>query len=91
MKCASDKSDQARVADLKAKVEKARLEYEDLETRLYVAHPELRVQRGEAPIIKKEELSALLPDASSALLEYVVGEDETHLFVVTKENERAER
>ena len=81
-----DKPDALRVAELKAEVEKARLEYEDFETRLYVAHPELRVRRGEAPIIKPEELTTLLPDASSALLEYVVGQDETYLFVVTKGN-----
>ena len=79
-----DKSDASRVAELKAEVEKARLEYEDFETRLYAAHPEIRVRRGEAPLIKSEELSSLLPDASSALLEYVVGEDQTYLFVVTK-------
>src|SRR5829696_1936856 len=79
-----DKSDASRVAELKAEVEKARLGYEDFETRLYAAHPEIRSRRGEAPLIKSEELSSLLPDASSALLEYVVGEDQTYLFVVTK-------
>ncbi|HET6851147.1 MAG TPA: CHAT domain-containing tetratricopeptide repeat protein, partial [Pyrinomonadaceae bacterium] len=78
-----DKPDASLVSELKTEVEKARLEYEDFETRLYVAHPELRVQRGEAPVIKPEELTTLLPDASSALLEYVVGEDQTYLFVVT--------
>src|SRR5262249_22973127 len=36
------------------------------------------------PIITTEELTDLLPDAASALLEYVVTEDETYLFVVTK-------
>lgn len=79
-----DKPDVKRVAELKSAVEKTRLEYEDFETRLNVAHPKLRVQRGEAPIIKTDELAALLPDASSALLEYVVGDDKTYLFVVTK-------
>src|SRR5215213_5778889 len=79
-----DKPDASLVAELKAEVEKARLEYEDFETRLYAAHPEIRVRRGEAPLIKSEELTSLLPDASSALLEYVVGEDQTYLFVVTK-------
>ena len=79
-----DKPDVKRVTELKTAVEKARLEYEDFETRLNLAHPKLRVQRGEAPIIKTEELAALLPDASSALLEYVVGDDKTYLFVVTK-------
>lgn len=80
----SEKSDPARVAALRSEVEKARLEYEDFETRLYVAHPELRVQRGEAPPFKSEELASLLPDASSALLEYVAADDATYLFAVTK-------
>jgi CHAT domain-containing protein len=79
-----DKPDQTRAADLKAGIEKARLEYEALETSLYVAHPELKVHRGEASIIKPEELAALLPDTSSALLEYVVANDRTYLFAITK-------
>jgi len=79
-----DKLDSSRVAELKASVEKARLEYEAIETSLYVAHPELKVDRGEAPIIKTEELTALLPDAASALLEYVVADDQTYLFAITK-------
>jgi CHAT domain-containing protein/Tfp pilus assembly protein PilF len=79
-----DKPDQTRIAQLKASIDKARLEYEALETSLYVSHPELKVKRGEAPLIKREELSDLLPDTASALLEYVVTENETYLFVVTK-------
>jgi CHAT domain-containing protein/Tfp pilus assembly protein PilF len=86
----SDKPDPKRVPELKAAVDKTRLEYEDFETRLYVAHPELKRQRGEAPIIKAEELASLLPDASSALLEYVVGDKETYLFVVTKGSKEAD-
>src|SRR6185312_10595544 len=85
-----DKPDAARVAELKATVEKARLEYEDFETRLYVAHPELKLQRGEAPIVKAEELASFVQDASSALLEYVVDDDKTFLFVVTKRNNDAD-
>ena len=85
-----DKSDPSRVAGLKADIEKARLDYEALETSLYATHPELRVQRGEAPIIKAKELSALLPDASTALLEFVVADNETYLFAVTKAAGKAE-
>jgi CHAT domain-containing protein len=84
-----NKPDQARVAELKAGVEKARLEYEALETSLYVEHPELKVHRGEASIIKAEELTALLRDSSSALLEYVVADDQTYLFAITKATGRA--
>jgi CHAT domain-containing protein len=85
-----DKPDQARVAELKAGVEKARLEYEAVETNLYVAHPELKVHRGEASIVKSEELKTLLPDATGALLEYVVAEGRTYLFAITKAAGRAE-
>lgn len=79
-----DKSDATRVSELKTQVDKVRLEYEDFQTRLYLAHPEIRVRRGEAPVITSDELAALLPDAGSAVLEYVVGKDRTYLFVVTK-------
>ena len=85
-----DKPDTKRVTELKTAVEKARLEYEDFETRLNVAHPKLKGQRGEAPIIKTDELATLLPDASSALLEYVVGDDKTYLFIVTKGTKEAD-
>ena len=85
-----DKPDATRVAELKTQVEKARLEYEDFENRLHVAHPKLKAQRGEAPILKAEELASLLPDASSALLEYVVGDEKTYLFVVTKGSKEAD-
>ena len=79
-----EKPDAARITELKASVQKARLEYEAFETGLYVAHPELRLERGEATIVKADELQALLPNNSSALLEYVVGFDKTYLFVVTR-------
>ena len=46
--------------------------------------PDLRVQRGEAQPLKLEEASALLPDAASVLLEYVVTDDQTYLFAITK-------
>jgi len=85
-----DKPDASRVAELKTEVEKARLEYEDFETRLYLAHPEMRVRRGEALIIKSEELAALLPNTSSAVLEYVVGEAQSYLFVATKGKSEAD-
>src|SRR5262249_8311942 len=77
-------SDPSRVSELKAGIEKARLAYEALQTNPYVAHPELKVHPREASIIKAEELAALLPDAHSALLEYVVTEAVTYLFAVAK-------
>ena len=79
-----DKPDQARLGELNSLREKARLNYEAFQTSLYAAHPELRVQRGEAQVLKAEEISALAPDAGTALLEYVVTEDVTYLFTVAR-------
>jgi CHAT domain-containing protein/tetratricopeptide (TPR) repeat protein len=76
--------DQDRLNQFEAQLQKARLDLENFQTNLYVAHPELRPQRGEAPIIKTEEIAALLPDAGSVLLEYVVTDDRTYLFAITK-------
>ncbi len=80
----SDKPDAERISEIKIRLEKARLNYEAYQTSLYAAHPELKVKRGEASIINAEELAALLPDPASALLEYVVTDEATYLFVVTK-------
>src|SRR5262249_27932429 len=84
-----DSPDSSRMAELKSSIEKARLEFEALEFGLYVAHPELKVNRGEASIINAEELTALLPDATNGLLEYVVTDEATYLFVVTKSQGQA--
>jgi len=86
----SDKPNAERISEIKSRLEKARLNYEAFQTSLYAAHPELKVQRGEAPIIKAEEMAALLPDTSIALLEYVVADDQTYLFVITKAAGRVE-
>jgi CHAT domain-containing protein len=79
-----EKSDQAKLDELKSQREKARLDYEAFQTSLYAARPELRAQRGDAPLIKAEEIAALLDDPGSALLEYVVTDDVTYLFVGVK-------
>lgn len=72
-----------QLTDLKTKLEKARLDYESFQSQLYAAHPELRAQRGEAPIIKPEELAAMVDD-KTALLEFAVAGQATYLFVITK-------
>ncbi|MBO0862963.1 MAG: CHAT domain-containing protein, partial [Chloracidobacterium sp.] len=73
-----------KIKELREQLEKARLNYNVFLTDAYVAHPELKVQRGEAEVIQTKDLAALLPDARTALLEYVVMEDKTYLFVITR-------
>jgi CHAT domain-containing protein/Tfp pilus assembly protein PilF len=77
-------ADQDRFDQLDSQLQKARLELEAFQTNLYVAHPELKPRRGEAPIINAREIAALLPDPGSALLEYVVTDDHTYLFAITR-------
>ena len=86
----SDKPGVTRVAEVETQLEKARLNYEAFQDALYASHPELKTQRGEAPIINAQELAGLLPNASSVLLEYLVTDDQTYLFSITKPAENAE-
>ena len=81
---AQSKAPAAQVVDLQARLDKTRLEYEAFQTSLYAAHPELKVHRGEAQPITLNEAAALLPDDQTAILEYVVTEDHSYLFVLRK-------
>jgi CHAT domain-containing protein/tetratricopeptide (TPR) repeat protein len=78
------KPDPEELARLNQRLESARLAYESFQVRLYAMHPELKVQRGEARVLALAEVDALLPDAKTALLEYVVMEERTYLFVITR-------
>src|SRR6185436_8456481 len=87
----SDKPDAAaQVTEAETQLEQARLSYEAFQNALYASHPELKTQRGEAPIINAQELAGLLPDASSVLLEYLVTDEQTYLFALTRPAENAE-
>jgi CHAT domain-containing protein len=79
-----DKLDDARVADLTAQLQKARLTYEEFQTRLFNAHPKLKLQRGQAPLFQLTDAAALVPDARTALLEFAITTTQLYLFVVTR-------
>jgi len=78
------KPPEAQVADIQAQLEKTRLEYEAFQASLYAAHPELKVQRGQTQPLTFDEAAALLPDDQTAILEYVVTEEKSYLFVIRK-------
>jgi CHAT domain-containing protein/tetratricopeptide (TPR) repeat protein len=74
-----------RVPELRTKLGTARLEYEAFLTGLYVAHPQLRIERGEMTPLRTSELGSLLAQgAADAFLEFVVTEEATYLFVVSR-------
>ncbi len=76
--------DKSVLIDLQSQREKARTRYEAFQINLYAAHPELKIQRGKMKPITLEEADKLIPNASTAILQYVVTEDNTYLFVLTK-------
>lgn len=83
----NDKPDPILLTRLDSELQEARLKFESFRNELYAAHPELRAQRGEAEVIKTEDIGALIPDVNSAIVEYVVTEDKTLAFVLRKAGE----
>ena len=75
--------DAARIGDLEARLQKARLAHETCQTGIYAAHPELKLQRGRMQPLTMDQISSLIPEAGTALLEFEVLDDKTFLFVVT--------
>jgi CHAT domain-containing protein/Tfp pilus assembly protein PilF len=76
--------DKAVLSDLEARREKARASYEAFQISLYAAHPELMIQRGQMKPVSISEAGKLIPNLGAAVVEYVVTEDKTYLFVLTK-------
>ncbi|HZS44850.1 MAG TPA: CHAT domain-containing tetratricopeptide repeat protein [Blastocatellia bacterium] len=77
--------DQKHLTDLTARLQKARLDHEDFTAKLYATHLDLKAQRGESQPIKFDDMSALLTDSQSAIMEYVVTTNKLFLFVVTRD------
>jgi CHAT domain-containing protein/tetratricopeptide (TPR) repeat protein len=69
--------------ELEVRRREARLEYEDCEATLYRTHPEMLRQRGQVKTFGLDEAGALLAGNRIAFVEYVVGQDRTHVFVLT--------
>ena len=65
--------------------ERAAQENEAFQAGLYASHPELRIVRSTATPLTLAEAGRLLPDASTALLEYTVHGRDLFLFVITRE------
>ncbi|PYT04696.1 MAG: hypothetical protein DMF60_14505, partial [Acidobacteria bacterium] len=76
--------EKAVLSELQNRLEKARASYEAFQINVYAAHPELKTQRGRMNPVDLGEAGKLIPDARAAILEYVVTEDRTYLFLLTK-------
>ena len=80
-------STEARRTALRDRLRQAQLAYSEFREKLFVTHPQLKIDRGELPSLKLDEMSSLLTDTSTALLEYVITETNTYLFVLTAEKD----
>src|SRR6266511_452715 len=80
----SPNPDPARLAKLEDQLQSSRLDFEAFQFNLYAAHSELKTRRGAAPPLQLAQAGALLPDVNTALLEFVVADEKTYLFVLTK-------
>lgn len=76
--------DAETVTALEGRLQRARLDYDANQARLYSAYPALRTQRGRAPLLSASDLDPLVPDTSVAIVEYVVGRDAVQVFVATR-------
>jgi CHAT domain-containing protein len=85
----SNSPDEARMSSLRRKRESKRLDYEEFQSRLYAAHPELRASRAAVPIISVADAQRLLSGPEAAIVEFVTGRDRTFAFVVTASGLRA--
>lgn len=78
--------DQALLTQLRERQQQTRAEREAFYSSLYAAHRELRELRGKAQPLKFAEAAQLLPDATTALLNFLVTDDKTFLFVLSKDS-----
>jgi tetratricopeptide (TPR) repeat protein/CHAT domain-containing protein len=86
---AQARPDALRLAALHKQLDRARLDLDAFTNVLYSLHPELRLQRGDALPSSVEELNNLLSAPNTALVEYVIGDEQTFLFVVTNPEQGA--
>jgi CHAT domain-containing protein len=77
--------DEALLAELRRRQHRLRGEREAFYTNVTMAHQELRALRGKAQPLKFEEAAQLIPNSATALLNYLVTDEQTLLFVLTKE------
>jgi len=78
-------NEKTRLDELNIELQRKRISFEQFQARLFLSHPELKIQRGEMKPIALDEASMLLGDVKSGMLEFVVSDDKAFAFVITKD------
>jgi CHAT domain-containing protein len=74
----------ANIAGNRKRIQKARLELETFRAILDANRPRLRASRGAGTLASVASLRPLLPDDRSAIVEYVIGENRLHIFMIRR-------
>jgi CHAT domain-containing protein/Flp pilus assembly protein TadD len=82
-------SSEARQLNLRNRLRTARTAYADFRQKVFSTNPGLKINRGELAPLKLEDISSLISDTSTALLEYTITENNTYLFVLTADRTTA--
>lgn len=80
--------DEQRLSNLNVRLQKALEDYHSFESRHYATHPRLKTLRGETFELRPEDAIALLPDSTTALIEFVVADTAIYLFVLTRDSKK---
>lgn len=78
--------DQQQVKHLQERIAEARRAYESFRREIYLKHPDIAVLKVELPPITVKQLTELMPDEKTALLEFVVGDDQSFVFIIVRKN-----
>src|SRR6185503_19126848 len=76
-------SNEIRRAGLRDRLRQARTDYAKFRQNLYLAHPFLKVARGEPAALKLERSRPLINDSRTALVEYAITDNNVYLFVLS--------
>ena len=82
-------SSEPRRSDLQNRLRRARAAYGDFHQKVFSANPGLKISSGELAPVKLEDISPLIADTATALLEYTITENNIYLFVLTAERTTA--
>jgi len=75
--------DRQRLETLGLRLQRARSAYQVFQQRLFAAHPDLRVFRGEGPPLGVAQAGALAADPRRVILQYVETDEAIYLFALT--------
>lgn len=79
-----ERSNSKVLGELEALADSARQRYESFLDIIYANHPELRLRRGNTPILTSSVLAQFIRDTQIAYLEYVLAGDRIYLLVASK-------